>query len=249
MKRILEFRKTIAALALGAALLYGFFLIWHGRTHVSTDDAFVDARISVIGTRVPGSVKEVLVTDNQEVHAGDVLVRLDPRDYAAQLEQARAAVMIARGQYEAATMGVPLMNVSVRTEEQQVRSELQGAAGGELSRAQADHRRMKELVGRRIVSREEFDNAEASLRQARAKVAAMRASLRQSVGRRGEVDVRRAEMKTAEGRLAEALARQQEVEQKLEYTTIRAPFSRAGDPEGGGDRPDRERGPAAAVPA
>jgi membrane fusion protein, multidrug efflux system len=226
VKRMFVYRKTIAAAALGAVLAgYGGHLLWRGRNHVSTDDAFVDGRITVIGARVPGSVKEVLVTDNQEVEAGDVLIRLDPRDYAAQLDQAQAAVVIARGQYEAATMGVPLMDVSVRTEEQQVRSELEGAATGELSRARAESERMKQLVGRRIVSREEFDNADAALRIARAKVGVMRASLRQTQGRRAEVDVRRAEVKTAEGRVAEALARQQEIEQKLEYTTIRAPFA------------------------
>jgi membrane fusion protein, multidrug efflux system len=207
------------------ALLSGAYLMWRGQRHISTDDAFVDGRISVLGARVAGSVQQVLVTDNQQVEEGDVLVRLDPRDYVAQLEQARASVMIARGQYEAATMGVPLINASVRAEEQQVLSELQGAASGELSRALAEHGRMKQLVSRRIVSPEEFDRAQAALRQARSKVASMQASLRQTRGRRREVDVQRAEMKTAEGRLAEALARQLEAEQKLEYTTIRAPFA------------------------
>jgi membrane fusion protein, multidrug efflux system len=224
-KRVLRWRRTIVAAALGVAIMTGAYLMWRGQRHISTDDAFVDGRISVMGARVAGSVQQVLVTDNQEVEEGDVLVRLDPRDYVAQLEQARAAVMIARGQYEAAMMGVPLINASVRAEEQQVLSELQGAATGELSRALAEHGRMKQLVSRRIVSPEEFDRAEAALRQARSKVAAMRASLRQTRGRRHEVEVQRAEMKTAEGRLAEALARQQEAEQKLEYTTIRAPFA------------------------
>jgi membrane fusion protein (multidrug efflux system) len=224
-ERLSRWRRIIVFAALGVAIMFGAYLMWRGQGHISTDDAFVDGRISVLGARVAGSVLQVLVTDNQEVEEGDVLVRLDPRDYVAQLEQARASVTIARGQYEAATMGVPLINASVRAEEQQVLSELEGAATGELSRALAEHGRMKQLVGRRIVSAEEFDKAEAALRQARSKVAGMQASLRQTRGRRREVDVQRAQMRTAEGRLAEALARQLEAEQKLEYTTIRAPFA------------------------
>jgi hypothetical protein len=47
----------------------------------STDDAFVDGYVTLISPRVPGQVTRLLVTDNQEVKAGDVLVEIDPRDY------------------------------------------------------------------------------------------------------------------------------------------------------------------------
>ena len=224
-KRPAGSRRSIAIILAAAGLSYTAELLWNGRNHISTDDAFLDGRIVVLGPRVPGSVKEVLVSDNQDVVEGQVLVRLDPRDYAVQLEQARASVAIARSQHEAATVGVPLVGDSIRTEEQQVKSELEGAAQGELRRAQSELFRMKQLVGGRIVSPHEYDNADAALRVARAKVEGMRASLRKTRGRRREVDVQLAETKTAEGRLAEALARQREVEQKLEYTTIRAPFA------------------------
>lgn len=58
--------------------------------HVWTNDAYVTAHYSVIAPRVPGQVVSVPVDDNQTVHAGDILVQLDPRDYQTALDQARA---------------------------------------------------------------------------------------------------------------------------------------------------------------
>jgi membrane fusion protein (multidrug efflux system) len=215
-------------LATGAALaacLWGIQIARKAASHVSTDDAFVEARVSVISARVGGSVQEVAVADNQEVKEGDILVRLDPRDAAATLEQARAAVAVAQGQLEAASAAVPLTGDTVRGEVQEVRFALHGAARGELRRARAERARMKELVRHRIVAVEDFDRADANFQAAQASVEGMRANLRQTRGRRREVDVRQAEVRTASGRLAAAVARQREAEQRLEYTAIRAPFS------------------------
>jgi membrane fusion protein, multidrug efflux system len=65
---------------------------WHVRGVVSTDDAFIEAHVIQIGPKIGGQVIEVKVTDNQRVREGDVLVRIDPRDYSAAAEQARAQV-------------------------------------------------------------------------------------------------------------------------------------------------------------
>jgi membrane fusion protein (multidrug efflux system) len=56
----------------------------------STDDAFVGGDITVLAPKVPGFIAEVAVTDNQSVHAGDLLVRLDDRDFKAALDRAQA---------------------------------------------------------------------------------------------------------------------------------------------------------------
>jgi membrane fusion protein (multidrug efflux system) len=215
-----------ALMAGGLALLasYSIYTVYGGSGRVTTDDAYLEARVSTVGARVSGSVQEVLVADNQEVQEGQVLVRLDPRDYQIGLEQAVAAVEVAQGQLEAAAAGVPLADGSVQGEVQAARSALQGAASGELRRARGERQRMRKLVRDHIVAQEDLDNAEAAYHAARAKVAEMSAALRQKRGRRGEVDVRQAERKTAAGRLAQAQARQREAEQRLEYATIRAPF-------------------------
>lgn len=66
----------------------------------STDDAFVEGYVTMIGSRVPGQVAKLLATDNQEVREGDLLAEIDPRDYEARLSRARADLAAARSQLD-----------------------------------------------------------------------------------------------------------------------------------------------------
>ena len=77
--------------ALGGAVWYGDDWWTRGRFVETTDDAYVGGDVTAIAPHVAGFVETVAVTDNQRVHAGDVLLRLDPRDFAAALDQARAS--------------------------------------------------------------------------------------------------------------------------------------------------------------
>ena len=81
-----------ALLRAGAATWYGHDWWTVGRFIESTDDAYVGGDITVIAPKVAGFIAEVAVTDNQAVHAGDLLVKLDDRDYRAALARATAAV-------------------------------------------------------------------------------------------------------------------------------------------------------------
>src|SRR5713101_6927765 len=90
-------RKSLAFSCLGLAV--GLAAAWYGhdwwtvgRFIESTDDAYVGGDITVIAPKVAGFIAEVAVTDNQAVHAGDLLVKLDHRDYKAALARAVAAV-------------------------------------------------------------------------------------------------------------------------------------------------------------
>jgi len=105
----------VAAVLVLAGLGYGAYLWHYSRTHVSTDDAYVSARISPVSARVSGTVVEVLVRDNQDVKAGEVLVRLDPKDFEVALAQGRAAAEAAKGDLENAVVSVPLTDETTRS--------------------------------------------------------------------------------------------------------------------------------------
>jgi multidrug efflux pump subunit AcrA (membrane-fusion protein) len=108
-------RHRLAVLAIAAAvalsLAYGVYVWYYWRHHISTDDAFISAHIAPMSARVPGTVSEVLVNDNQDVKADQVLLRLDPRDYEVAVAQARAVVASAKGDLESAVANVPLTGI------------------------------------------------------------------------------------------------------------------------------------------
>ena len=117
---------VVAAILLGA-LGYGAYL-WHSsRTHVSTDDAYVTAHLAPVSARIPGTVVEVRVNDNQDVKAGDILVRLDPKDYEVAVVQARAAADSAKADLENARVNVPLTDETTRSLVQQSEAAEAGA--------------------------------------------------------------------------------------------------------------------------
>jgi membrane fusion protein (multidrug efflux system) len=82
-------RLLFAGGAVILAAVVGLFLYYRNRE--STDDAQVDGHITQISSKVYGKVGEVLVNDNQQVKAGQVLVKLDPRDLQAKVDLAKAA--------------------------------------------------------------------------------------------------------------------------------------------------------------
>lgn len=84
--------KKIRIGAAVAAVVLIFIAHWVYKliTTETTDDAFVVARVHEISSRVQGQVSEVLVSDNQKIKKGDILVRLDPREYEAAVKSAQA---------------------------------------------------------------------------------------------------------------------------------------------------------------
>src|SRR5262245_36173725 len=81
------------AIGLGALAIaaYGYHWLTVGRFIESTNNTYINNNITVIAPKVAGFIEEVAVTDNQKVDAGDLLVKLDDRDYRAALARAEAA--------------------------------------------------------------------------------------------------------------------------------------------------------------
>jgi len=89
-------------------LAWGLSAWWHYRSHISTDDAYVEGTVATVSAKVAGHIVELLVDDNKPVKKGDLLMRIDDRDYRARLEQARAAVGIAESRVRAAAARVAM---------------------------------------------------------------------------------------------------------------------------------------------
>lgn len=71
----------VAVVVLAAGAVWGVSAWWHYRSHVSTDDAYVDGTVATVSAKVTGHIVELLVDDNQAVKRGALLLRIDDRDY------------------------------------------------------------------------------------------------------------------------------------------------------------------------
>jgi membrane fusion protein (multidrug efflux system) len=94
-------RKTLfIGSVLAVAVLAGIVGPWMlGSDHrQSTNDAYVTADYTVVAPKVAGFIKEVLVEDNQQVTAGQLLATIDARDYQAALDAAQAQLLVAQAQ-------------------------------------------------------------------------------------------------------------------------------------------------------
>jgi membrane fusion protein (multidrug efflux system) len=115
-----------AAVAL-IALAYGGYVWWQSRKHVATDDAYVEGNIVVISAKVAGHVESISVDDNRAVKAGDLLLRIDPRDYAAKRDQARAAVAVAAASQQATRSETQLTRETTAAQVEEARAALESA--------------------------------------------------------------------------------------------------------------------------
>jgi membrane fusion protein (multidrug efflux system) len=109
------------------ALAYGGWVWYYAVTFVWTDDAYVEGTISPISAKVAGHVVELRIGDNQAVKQGDLLLRVDPRDFQARVEQARAAVATAEANLRAARAEVPLTRDTTLAQTAQARAGVEAA--------------------------------------------------------------------------------------------------------------------------
>ncbi|WP_025596703.1 HlyD family secretion protein [Burkholderia sp. WSM2230] len=208
---LLAIITVLAVLALAAS--YWFFV---GRFVESTDDAYVGGDVTVMAPKVNGFVADVLVQDNQFVHAGQVLVRLDARDYEARLAQASAEVRSAQAAVTELEAKKSLQLATINEQAAEVR-----ASGAELTRSAADQARYRELVKDDAVSNQVVERANADLTKAHAAVDHSSAAL---VAAQRQLAVLDAQTGDAQARVATAQAAQRVAALNVEYATIRSPI-------------------------
>src|SRR5579885_1208751 len=168
-----------------AAAAVGTGMWLHFRNRVSTDDAQVDGHLAPVAPKISGNVVAILVDDNQPVKAGQVLVRIDPRDYQAKVDQAKAALAYAESRMRGAQVMVPLTAettgsgtsgaaaqlAAAQAEYDRAKLTYEKSASSELAyaranveaqratyeRASADLSRMRPLVAKAEISQQQFD--------------------------------------------------------------------------------------------
>jgi membrane fusion protein (multidrug efflux system) len=144
-KKPLPKKKVLIILILaGIVSLVAGGLYWnYARTHISTDDAYIQGTIYPISFRVPGTVTRVLVRDNQLVEKGQALAELDPTDYDVAFKQARANLGNARSRLESARLAVPLESDQTRARMDESRAVV-GTNEKNLAEAREQFRRLEE---------------------------------------------------------------------------------------------------------
>ncbi len=206
---------AVAAAVLTGAGVYGRDWWVNGRFIESTDDAYVQSDMVAVSSRVAGQVAEVLVGDNQRVHRGDVLARLDDRDLQASLAQARADVASAEADINALQAQLELQASTVAAADADVAS-----ADAAVSFARAENARYADLMRTGNGSVQRAQQAESDIRVREAAALHSRAT---AEGARQQVTVLRAQLGRAQAALLRAQAVARQAELNLSYAVITAP--------------------------
>src|SRR5499427_6832771 len=215
-------RNLIILIAALVIVVAGIFLWRHLSSYESTDDAQADVHLYPVSARISGYVVSVNVNDNQWVNKGDVLVEIDPTDYQVALTQAKANLANAEATAQSLNITVPITSVNSSSQLQFTASGIQDANAAvaatekQLSaahaqveaaeaidvKAQDDLRRYQQLVEKREVSQQIYDQALATAKSSTATVAGAHAT---------ELAAQQA-VQQAQSRLAQATANHQYAE-------------------------------------
>jgi membrane fusion protein (multidrug efflux system) len=186
----------------------------HARNYVSTDDAFVDGRPIYVDLQLSGVIEEVPVTDNQIVKTGDLLVRIDARDY-------QAAVELAQAQIVQAEAGVTTLSAQIYEQaanvEQVGRAVVEAQAALDFS--MQENIRYQDLVQKGAGTTQRAEQSESDLGVKQAALSA--AQFGESVAKR-QTRVLDAQLKNAEAQLAAAKATKAAADANLSRTELRA---------------------------
>src|SRR5580698_8916954 len=208
--------RAAALLLLAVVIVGGGLFLWNGLAWESTDDAQVNGHIMPLSARINGYVLEVPVIEGQFVHAGDVLVTIDPKDYKIALEQARAIFEDAQASAAGSRFNIPITSVTTRSNVDSASTAVENAEAGfkaaeqnlesakalveqaeaNAAKSDADLVRYEQLVAKEDISHQQYDQA----------VAAAKANRSGVVSGRANVQAAEQAVRQAQGKLLQARA-------------------------------------------
>ncbi len=206
--------------------------------YVSTDDARFKAEIVSVSAEIKGRIESLTKDEGDPLARGELMGRLDSREVQIQIQQAQAELDRARSRLQQAASEVGLHLERVKGELPQAEAALAGYrhnledARAHAEMAQEDSRRTKSLFERDLVSAQELAHAVTALRQAEARLAALREKIKEGeaalelVRIKGrEVAVKEADLKAREAEVRQAEAGLADLRRKLQLMTIVSPVA------------------------
>ncbi len=213
--------KWLAYAAIGgviafAAARYGYDYWTVGRFIESTDDAYAGGNVTPISPHVAGFVAQILVGDNQYVRAGQLLIRLDDRDFRAAADRAAAIVKAREATLESLERKQTMQQTAIR----QAKADLD-AKQAQAAFAKEDDQRYRDLAQTAAGSRQNAERASSLNLAAEANVASSEAGLDAA---KQQLTVLAADVAVARADVAQAEADRHTAELNLGYTEIRSPI-------------------------
>ncbi len=213
--------RSIFALVILVGAIAGTIYWFTTRNFESTDDAYTDGRAISIAPQVSGNVIALEVNDNQFVHKGDVLIRIDPRDYTTARDQAAGALAIAKGQLAGAEAGLAKARVTFPADLDAAKAQLL-IAQANLFNAQTQYHR-EHAIDRQATTQQAVDSSTAALQQAEGQVKQAEAQVQEATPVPQNIDQAQAQRDQLDGTVKQAAAALARAELNVGYTVVRAP--------------------------
>lgn len=201
-------------LGLIVLLLIALYFILPGVYAKETDDAYVDAHVMSVISKLPAYAQTLHVDDNSKVTAGELLVELDPRDYVVQLAQAQANLADATDKLQDARNQIPIADAEIARQHAQL-----DVANANAKLAQINLGRLQSVSDVRAVSSQRVDEGTAAAAATRATVVSAQVAIQAA---EAQATLTRSQAKTAEAAVAQALATVDQAKLNLSYTKIYA---------------------------
>ena len=188
------------------AAVFGVQQWVQSKTHLETDNAFIESHIHSVSSRIPAMVKRVAVVDNQFVHKGDLLVELDASDYQARAKTAAATLNMARNETSGDYAQVESARASI------------GLATAKLDQADLDLARGEKLFAKEVIPREQLDRLTTAK-----KIAVMQLKEAQEAEHHAQAVVGISRNGSNDARVAQKQGELETAALNLSYTRITAP--------------------------
>lgn len=210
---------VVALAALGLGLWW-----WMSRGYESTDDAFIQADITLVAPRIAGTVVRVPISDNQIVEAGALLFELDPADHEARLRQVSADLSAAQARFQVARAELDMTRTRAPAALAQAAAAVRSARAN-ADNAAADERRYEALYAKDQIPRQLMEQARSSHRALRAAAEGMQAGMRGAQTLTQQIAAQEAALKSAEAAVAQAQAARDQAALQLGYCRVTAPVA------------------------